>query len=71
MISTTTKGQDMEYNIGDTVTYETWGGALRTGTVTGKHADIKNGRPGFDMTTDMGNTVWGYDDQIVEFLVHD
>lgn len=55
----------MEYKVGDTISYETWGGVLRTGVVTGKYADVKNGLPGFDMTTVSGSTVWGYDEQIV------
>ena len=55
----------MNYSIGDTISYETWGGVLRTGVVTGKYADVKNGLPGFDMTTVSGSTVWGYDEQIV------
>jgi len=59
------KTQNTKYEVGDTITYATWGGALRTGVVTGKYADVKNGLPGFDMTTESGSTVWGYDDQIV------
>lgn len=55
----------MKYEIGDIVTYETWGGTLRTGVITEKHADVKNGLPGFDMTTESGKSVWGYDEQIV------
>jgi hypothetical protein len=58
----------MEYKVGDTISYETWGGVLRTGVVTGKYADVKNGLPGFDMTTASGSTVWGYDEQIANVL---
>lgn len=62
----------MEYNIGDTVVYRTFGGDKRTVRVTFKSDDIKNGRPGFDgvvvsSTAGLPDTrVWGYDDQITE-----
>lgn len=52
------------YDIGDTITYRTWGvgpGSVRTGVVVAKEDDIKNGRPGFSLDT----SVWGYDDQII------
>lgn len=56
------------YEIGDFVTYKTFGDALRTVRVTGKHDDIKNGRAGFDGILDYATpyqtTVWGYDSQI-------
>ena len=39
---------DKSYKVGDTVRYETFTGELRTVRVTGKHDEIKNGRPGFD-----------------------
>lgn len=55
----------MNYQVGDVVTYETWHGTLCTGVITGKYADVKNGLPGFDMTTQSGKTVWGYDEQII------
>ena len=45
------------------------GGGLRTGIVTEKHDDVKNGRPGFDMRCSDGGEYWGYDDQIVEVRV--
>lgn len=53
------------YEVGDTVTYEAFGGSHRTGVITGKYDDVKNGRPGFDMELPNGGTVWGYDLQIV------
>jgi len=59
------KGEKM-YNIGDTITYTTFGGEYRTGVVIEKHADIKNGLSGFDMQLQDGSTAWGYDSQIVK-----
>ena len=53
------------YEVGNRITYEDFGGDRRTGIVTGKYDDIKNGRPGFDMTLTNGLEVWGYDEQIV------
>jgi hypothetical protein len=52
---------------GDLVTYEAFGGLMRTVKVTNVDDDIKNGKPGFDghsigIPTD---TYWGYDHQIV------
>lgn len=65
----------MNYAVGDTVTYATFGGGLRTGVITEKFDDVKNGLPGFDMrVTDDGmwpngpELGWGYDDQIVEVV---
>lgn len=55
----------MDYNVGDTITYVTTMGELRTGVVMLKEADINKGRPGFDMKMADGLAVWGYDDQIV------
>lgn len=53
------------YEVGDIVVYRTFGGGeYRTGHVTAKHEDIKNGYPGFDMVDHLGGTYWGYDDQI-------
>lgn len=54
-------GKIMNYEIGDRITYRNFGGQFITGVVESKEADIKNGRPGFDLDTG----VWGYDDQIV------
>jgi hypothetical protein len=59
----------MDYNVGDEITYALWGGGLRTGIVTEKHGDVKNGQPGFDMVCADGGTYWGYDDQIVRVRV--
>lgn len=55
----------MEYNVGDTIVYRTFGGEARTVLVTEKEDDVKNGRPGFDGVTEDGVDVWGYDEQIV------
>lgn len=56
----------MNYKVGDTIYYEPLGGGVRKGVVTLKEADIKKGRPGFDMLHEDGNTYWGYDDQIIK-----
>lgn len=59
----------MHYEIGDTIVYRAFGGERRVVRVDDKDPDIKNGRPGFDGTivegANIGQTVWGYDDQIV------
>lgn len=55
----------MNYEIGDLVRYELWGGGTRVGVVTSKEDDIKNGRPGFGIRTADGGRFWGYDDQII------
>lgn len=55
----------MQTRVGDRVIYRDFLGGGRVGTVTGAYADVKNGRPGFDLITDAGETVWGYDSQIV------
>jgi len=58
----------MHYDIGDTVTYQPFGGGERTVLVTEK-ADIKDGRPGFGGTMSNGQPeVWGYDDQITSVV---
>ena len=49
------------YDVGDTITYYAFGGERRTGVVTTKSDDIKNGEPGFVLDIN----AWGYDDQIV------
>lgn len=51
------------YEVGDTVVYETFCGP-RTVIITAKHADVKNGRPGFSGRNE-GGTYWGYDYQVV------
>jgi hypothetical protein len=66
----------LEYGIGSRISYRTFGGAIRTVEVTGRYADVKNGRPGFDGNLYLGHgairqefqAVWGYDSQIVEVL---
>lgn len=55
----------MEYEVGDTITYRDSGGDTRTGVVAEKTDDIKNGRPGFDLTDAGGAPTWGYDDQVI------
>ena len=55
----------MRTYIGARVVYVAFGGEPRVGTVTGAYDDVKNGRPGFDLLTDQGETVWGYDDQLI------
>lgn len=54
----------MDYKVGDTIEYVTFGGGVRRVTVTQREADVKNGYPGFDGIMADGMTVWGYDDQI-------
>lgn len=56
-----------DYKTGDTITYYAFGNTRRDVRVTERHADIKNGRPGFDgvnIADDM--PVLGYDDQITD-----
>jgi len=55
----------IRYEIGDLVRYETFGGVLRVVVVDEKEDDIKNGRPGFGGRMPGGQSVWGYDHQIV------
>lgn len=63
----------MAYAVGDVVTYRLWGGGLRTGVITEKFDDVKNGEPGFDMKIPASlsslagepEMFWGYDSQIV------
>lgn len=53
------------YEVGDVIEQDSFGG-LRLVLVTGREADVKNGRPGFVGTvpgSEFG--AWGYDDQIV------
>jgi len=61
----------MEYDVGDIIEYNTFGGGSRRVAVTNREPDVKNGRPGFDgiMSTPEGTvSVWGYDDQIVRVV---
>ena len=50
----------MMTQIGETVIYQAWGGAMRTLTVKEASDDIKNEMAGF-----AGDSYWGYDHQIV------
>jgi hypothetical protein len=59
------------YQVGDDITYVTFGGGRRKVRVRQKSGDIKNGRPGFDgeiiaPADEAGGSAWGYDDQIVD-----
>ncbi len=66
----------LAYAVGDVVTYRLWGGGLRTGVITEKFDDVKNGEPGFDMEipgstsqfTGTPEMFWGYNTQIVEVI---
>jgi hypothetical protein len=60
--------RDKMYKEGDTITYIPFGGGYRTGIVTEKFDDIKNGLPGFDLELEVGGQVWGYDSQIIKVL---
>lgn len=55
----------MRTKIGNRVVYMAFGNEPRVGTVTASFDDIKNGRPGFDLLTDAGEYVWGYDSQLI------
>jgi hypothetical protein len=59
----------MDYEAGDVIVYQTFGGGLRRVRVLGRLPDVKHGRPGFDGTVvsgrEKGLDVWGYDYQIV------
>ena len=51
---------------GELVRYKTFANIVRTVRVTTASADIKNGKPGFEgADADSGETVWGYDSQII------
>lgn len=65
MNATTTK---TKYRVGSRIQYYTLGCKLRTVTVTHRDADIKDGSPGFDGTTDDGEDVWGYDGDIARVV---
>lgn len=58
----------IEYEVGDTITYETFGGTPRTVVVRARYDDVKNGLPGFTGDNSEGS-FWGYDDQIVRVEV--
>lgn len=54
-----------KYDVGDTITYRTTMGNLRTGVVTAKEENIKYDQPGFDIVGKDGEYYWGMDRQIV------
>lgn len=58
------KGNQMNYNVGDTIFYSPFLGGSRKVVVTLREDDIKNGRPGFSAVAEDGFNVWGYDYQI-------
>ena len=53
--------------VGETIMYRLGSGALRTVTVTYVSNDIKDGVPGFDGHSSLGDSFWGYDNQIVTY----
>jgi len=53
--------------VGEIITYRLGSGALRTVTVTHVADNIKNGVPGFDGHSSLGDPFWGYDNQIVTY----
>lgn len=60
----------MNYEPGDRIIYQTFGGERRLVKVLERHGDVKNGLPGFDAEIIGGGehdgmAVWGYDYQIV------
>jgi hypothetical protein len=59
----------MDYEAGDVIVYQPFGGGLRRVRVEQRLANVKRGRPGFDGVVvsgpEKGQPVWGYDDQIV------
>ncbi|MGH8975472.1 MAG: hypothetical protein ACRD0C_19980 [Acidimicrobiia bacterium] len=59
----------MDYEAGDVIVYQTFGGGLRRVKVERRLSNVKRGQPGFDGTVvsgpEKGMPVWGYDDQIV------
>lgn len=62
------------YEVGDIIEYNAFGGELRRVLVESKSENIKNDRPGFDGVLvaapedDQWRDVWGYDDQIVRVV---
>lgn len=66
-----------DFEVGDIVTYSTWGGEIRRVLVENKEANIKNDRDGFDgVLVGFDNNsrlflngkpmgVWGYTEQIL------
>ncbi len=60
----------VNYKVGDRIEQWCFGSPkhARIVTVTEKHADVKNGRAGFDGVMDDGFTVWGYDSDVHRVL---
>jgi len=58
----------MDYEVGDTIEYRTLGGSTRVCVVEYRDEDIKDGYPGFDAIMADGDTVWGYDSDIVRVV---
>ena len=59
------------YDVGDVIEY--WTGSTRRVLVEYREEDVKNGYPGFGGTcieggSDVGMSVWGYDDQITRVV---
>ena len=63
----------MQIKPGDIIEYSPFGGGTRRVRVTAVHADVKNGRPGFDgelvTPLDEHTSVWGYVSQVTRILV--
>ena len=63
----------MEYEAGDVICYQPFGGGLRRVRVVERLSDVKHGRPGFSGVVVSGPEkeipVWGYDYQIVPLRV--
>ena len=57
-----------KYRIGSVIKYSAFGGVIRVVTVTEKEADIKNGYPGFSGDMADGQSVWGYNNQIIQVV---
>ena len=59
----------MEYEAGDVICYQPFGGGLRRVRVVERLSDVKHGRPGFSGVVVSGPEkdlpVWGYDYQLV------
>jgi len=62
-----------DYNVGDTIAYQPFGGGERIIVVDDKDSNIKNGEPGFggrlvNPGPDDWADVWGYDFQITRVV---
>ena len=51
--------------VGEMIVYRTFTGMRRSVRVIHVSPNIKNGQPGFDAVDQVGNTYWGYNDQIL------